>query len=161
IIQSCGSSTTTPEKCVPGQSIACAGDDGCSGYQSCKHDGSAYDPCICSATVSSSSTGPASSSGSGGAGGTGGAATTGSGGMAGNGGMMAWTPKSLPGLVLWLDVDVGTIDDPQNPGTMLKWLDQSGNQNNAVATNIQQGFRFVYDPAAANGHQAIKCPAGA
>src|ERR1051325_7100615 len=33
--------------CVPGQSIACAGVQGCAGHQVCKPDGSAYDDCLC------------------------------------------------------------------------------------------------------------------
>src|SRR5262249_55630252 len=33
--------------CTPGQSIACVGPGGCAGGQSCKADGSGYEPCDC------------------------------------------------------------------------------------------------------------------
>src|SRR5215472_2401424 len=48
-----GASTTmvseagSPTPCVPGESPACAGPNGCQGYQVCRADGSGYDPCIC------------------------------------------------------------------------------------------------------------------
>lgn len=38
----------------------------------------------------------------------------------------AWTPASLPGLVLWLQADRGVTQ----AGTVTAWADQSGNANN-------------------------------
>jgi hypothetical protein len=40
--------TATDEACAPGQSIACVGPEGCTGYQICRLDGGqGYDPCLC------------------------------------------------------------------------------------------------------------------
>src|SRR6185295_523362 len=33
--------------CTPGQSISCAGENGCAGHQVCRADGTAFDGCIC------------------------------------------------------------------------------------------------------------------
>ena len=81
--------------------------------------------------------------------------TTGSGGA---GGTQSFTPADLPGLVLWLDDDKGVVPDPQHPTSLLKWLDQSGNANDAVAMSVQDGFRFEIDPSAVHGHDAFVCP---
>ncbi|MBW2452891.1 MAG: hypothetical protein JRI68_00175, partial [Deltaproteobacteria bacterium] len=78
--------------CSAGQSIACAGPNGCEGFQTCLADGSAYGPCDCGAGGSGpGGTGGATSSGTGGAGGstssgTGGAGGSTSSGTAGSGG---------------------------------------------------------------------------
>lgn len=43
--------TATPtgdsKQCVPGQSVACAGPKGCSGFQVCAADGAKFSPCSC------------------------------------------------------------------------------------------------------------------
>jgi hypothetical protein len=44
-----GSETTLASACAPGQSISCTGVGPCAGSQTCKEDGSGYDPCVCSA----------------------------------------------------------------------------------------------------------------
>ncbi len=41
---------SAPLACPPGMSIACAGEGGCSGFQSCRSDGSGFDPCVCGST---------------------------------------------------------------------------------------------------------------
>ena len=51
----CGAKTEA-STCVPGQSIACAG-EGCTGFQVCKADGKSYDECVCG-SVPFPSTGP-------------------------------------------------------------------------------------------------------
>lgn len=86
-----------------------------------------------------------------------GSGTSSSSGAGGAGGAGSFTPADLPGLALWLDDDKGVVVDPQHPGTMLRWLDQSGNANDATATAIHDGFRFDIDPAAVHGHDAFKC----
>src|SRR5262249_1596000 len=55
----CGSTSTA---CVPGQSIACAGDQACdASFQVCKDDGSGYGECLCSrGGVTFTRTGPSS-----------------------------------------------------------------------------------------------------
>jgi hypothetical protein len=42
-----GSQDGSATPCVPGRSVACAGPGGCSGYQTCRSDGSGFDPCQC------------------------------------------------------------------------------------------------------------------
>ena len=44
---SCGSQSQNDSACTPGQSIQCAGENGCLGAQVCNADGTAYDSCIC------------------------------------------------------------------------------------------------------------------
>lgn len=46
VLIGCGDEAAT---CVPGQSIACAG-EGCQGHQICRDDGKAYDSCVCDGT---------------------------------------------------------------------------------------------------------------
>lgn len=45
----CGSTKDAARVCAPGQSIACAGANACSGNQVCNADGTGYDPCVCGA----------------------------------------------------------------------------------------------------------------
>lgn len=45
-----GGEATSAGACVPGQSIACTGPDGCSGFQVCSADGSHYGACDCGAS---------------------------------------------------------------------------------------------------------------
>lgn len=46
---------TAGNACVPGQQIACACENGLDGAQTCKLDGTGYDPCVCSGADSGSS----------------------------------------------------------------------------------------------------------
>src|SRR5258708_29672225 len=46
-LSECGSTPTTTGTCVPGQSISCAGGNGCPGFQVCMLDGKAYGQCVC------------------------------------------------------------------------------------------------------------------
>jgi hypothetical protein len=39
--------TVDAKRCVPGQSVACAGPKGCSGFQVCAADGAKFAPCSC------------------------------------------------------------------------------------------------------------------
>ncbi len=149
--------------CIPGDSKGCVGMNGCTGYQACKANGTGYEPCHCGTSTATSGSGGSSSSSqasaqSSGPGSTSSvtttttsASTTGSTGAGGGG--QNWTPKSLAGLSLWLDGDLGIIFNPQKPGIVSKWLDQSGNNNNGVA-----GGNTSINPAAINGHQTLTCP---
>lgn len=165
ISASCSSVETS--RCTPGESKACAGPKGCQGFQACRADGAAFEACNCDGATSSSA-GPSGATSTGstvatatGAGGgsssssTGASSTSGSGGAGGAG---SFTPADLPGLVLWLEGDSGVVADPQHPGTLLHWLDQSGNGNDATAMGLQDGYRFNIDPAVIHGHDAIGCP---
>ena len=58
---SSSSGTTGAHNCVPGQSVLCAGPGGCSGFQSCKADGSGYSACDCSNTSSTEASSSSSS----------------------------------------------------------------------------------------------------
>ena len=48
----CGSSEVTPpaKACIPGQTLACVGANGCASGQACKSDGSGYEACVCGST---------------------------------------------------------------------------------------------------------------
>lgn len=63
-----------------------------------------------------------------------------------------WTVKSLPGLALWLNTDVGVVLDPAMPGKVRRWLDQSGKGNDAELVNSPAPS---IDPQALNGHDTI------
>jgi len=134
----CGSSSST---CVPGQSVACAGGGGCSGAQTCRADGT-YAPCDCG--------------GGGDGGGLDGALPDGAvgpdGGAGDDGG--TFSVKALPGLVLWLDTSAGVVQDPVKPGTVKRWLDQSGNGNDAVVQCVN-ACSVSIDPQALNGHDVL------
>src|SRR5262245_15087441 len=44
----CGNSDDKATACVPGQSVACVGDQACdTSFQECKADGSGYGDCLC------------------------------------------------------------------------------------------------------------------
>jgi hypothetical protein len=43
----CCSNKTESRKCVAGQSVACIGPEGCSGYQVCSDEGARFGPCVC------------------------------------------------------------------------------------------------------------------
>jgi hypothetical protein len=49
LIPACGGSEapSATTACVPGQSVSCTGVGPCAGSQTCKGDGSGYDPCVC------------------------------------------------------------------------------------------------------------------
>ena len=136
----CSSTASPPaaSSCVPGQSSACGGAAGCTGFQVCQADGT-YAACECGgadtgssdvATDSSSDaadtttpdspvdvadTAPAPDS----------AADVADAADAG-----PLSPKDLPGLSLWLDGDKGVSLCPDG-GTAQIWADQSPNANTA------------------------------
>lgn len=146
IVSACGGTQTVPS-CTPGQSIACAGENGCAGFQTCNANGS-YDSCVCGASDGGNPN-DASTDGAVDSSSTDGDANA------------AFTPKSLSGLVLWLDDTVGVVPDLQNAGLVHKWLDQSGNSNDATggcATggSCQNGMPAI-DSAAIHGHDAFIC----
>ncbi len=151
-VSACSSVETA--KCTPGQSVSCGDPHGCVGNQVCNADGASFAACVCDTQQTTSN---GSSSGHGGAGG-GPIATSSSSSAGGSGGQANFTPASLPGLVLWLDDDHGVIADTQHPGTLLRWLDQSGLGNDAEAMGLQDPYRFVIDPAVLHGHDAFVCP---
>jgi hypothetical protein len=57
VLVACGGSVEPLEldagmaTCTPGRFISCAGPSGCSSYQTCNADGSAYGPCTCAAST--------------------------------------------------------------------------------------------------------------
>lgn len=63
----------------------------------------------------------------------------------------AFSPGQLPGLALWLDDDQGVLIDPQQPGFVARWQDQSGGMNDAVSVNAGA----TVHPKAINGHDGI------
>jgi hypothetical protein len=69
-----------------------------------------------------------------------------------------WTPKQLTGLSLWLDDTVGVVKDPGNAGRVKRWLDQSGQGNNADGSG-GDGVTMLpaLNPAAVGGKDAIDC----
>lgn len=70
------------------------------------------------------------------------------------------SPSDVPGLVLWLEGDLGVVADPRRTGSIAKWQDQSGNGNDAIygGDPISGGYLTV-DSAAQNGHDALSCGA--
>lgn len=149
----CGGSPAA--QCTTGQSIACTGVGGCSGFQTCQVDGT-YGVCQCGGPdggifdASPDGSEPDASSLD-----SAGDAPVGDGGV--------WTPKQLSGLALWLDDTVGIVQDLQNAGHVKRWLDQSGNANDATAqcTNACPGALPNLDPAVIHGHDAVTCGANA
>lgn len=144
-INFCGGSTSQVDAgadgggvCLPGASIACVGVGGCSGGQVCNSSGSAYGPCDCGqgdASANDASNDAQTADADAG----------------------SWSPKQLPGLVLWLDDTVGVAFD--SSGFVHLWSDQSGFGNDAQpsATNRPS---FVMN--AINKHPAARmtnnCP---
>ncbi len=159
ILASCGDSDQQQAACTPGESIACAGENACTGFQVCSPDGGSFGPCQCGSTAVSS--GASTSAGSGGgssassasSGATSSSASSGSGGAGGAG---AFSPDDLPGLALWLHTGAGIVFDPQNPGVVLKWDDQSPHAHQAIG-NTQMGWQPVIDPSAINGYDGVRC----
>ncbi|NUO53083.1 MAG: hypothetical protein HOV80_29905 [Polyangiaceae bacterium] len=157
LLASCGDSESQAA-CTPGESVACTGPAGCSGFQVCSTDGSSFGTCDCGgATTAATGSTTTTSSGAGGDMTTTSAATTGtSSGGGGGGGGMPFSPTDLEGLALWLHTGAGIVYDPQTPGAILRWDDQSGNGHQAVAT-MQVGWQPIIDPVAVNGHDGVRC----
>lgn len=160
-------SSSDEQACTPGASVACIGPNQCQGFQVCEADGAGFGACDCGAGATSSSTSDSSTtgatsggatSGAGGAGSTSSGATTtsGTGGSGGSGG--DWSPSNLAGLSLWLHSGAGLVYDPQHPGIILKWNDQSPNAHQAVLGGNQPGEGATIDPQALNGLDGVKCP---
>ena len=158
----CGGGSTG-QPCVSGQSIACFGTGGCSGYQVCNGLGS-YDPCDCAGADGSAGADAAEEpsadtgldDGAPDEGTTDALADAAPADAAPEASIDAgnWTPTNLTGLVLWLDDTVGIVQDPQKTGYVRRWLDQSGKGNNADVTNYQT-YEPSIDPAVLNGHDAV------
>ena len=81
LVVNCGNNDSDGDDgaCTPGRSIGCIGQNGCSGYQECKADGSGYSGCVCEGDTA---TGGAATGGRG----TGGTAMGTAGATAGSGG---------------------------------------------------------------------------
>jgi len=160
----CGSSSNPAvSTCVPGQSIMCAGAGGCSGSQVCTPGGT-YGVCACAGTDGGAGDASGSDAGS--------VTRPDVGGIDSPAGIDsptdaatdlpagAWSPKSIPGLALWLDDDVGVVADPQNAGWLRHWVDQSGQGNDASPGCTSYGVgcnALLIDPGVIRGHGAIQC----
>ncbi len=83
--------------CVPGESAACTGENGCSGFQVCAADGMSYGSCQCG-SGGDAGTGGSGNTGGGGSGATGGTATGSgaTGGAAAAGGTGGSEPDPCP-----------------------------------------------------------------
>jgi hypothetical protein len=70
----------------------------------------------------------------------------------------SWKPTQLAGLSLWLDDTAGVVMDPLKAGRVKRWLDQSGQNNNAESAG-GDGVTSTpaLDPAAVGGKDAIAC----
>jgi hypothetical protein len=128
-VWSCSSNSP---KCVAGQSAACAGPGGCSGFQVCGADGT-YGACQCSGVDAGSSDGGTADGG-----------PTDSGAAdSGNG----WRPTQLSGLVLWLKNGGWVLDG----GSVAGWKDNSGRGHDMVTNRNAP----IVDPAAIGGLSAL------
>ena len=156
----CGSTSTPPAaaSCVPGQSNACSGAAGCTGFQVCQADGT-YAACDCGAADSGGSD-VATDSPSDAADTTApdspvdGSDTPAPDSTADAGPL---SPKDLPGLSLWLDSDKGLSLCPDGVTAQI-WADQSPNANNAKTTcsGGSSGFsRVVVLKSDIKGHDAL------
>ncbi len=103
MVAACGDDTTVEgSTCIAGETKACTGDSGCSGYQECLSDGTSYGPCECGSSsgtggsTSTSGTGGSTSGTGGSTSGTGGAGGTTSSGVGGSGGSET-CPTEQPG----------------------------------------------------------------
>jgi hypothetical protein len=154
------SPTTQGSMCTPGQSIACAG-PGCAGYQVCNVRGS-YDACTCP-TDAAAGVDSGSNANEAAADGPEESAAPDSSVSAGDAGdASAWTPKELPGLALWLDGTVGIVPAMTNAAQVVRWLDQSGNGNDATGECTNAGCSGSFptlEPARVNGLDAVTCGA--
>jgi hypothetical protein len=163
------------EACVPGESVACVGPGGCTTSQVCNASGSGYGPCACVGDASALACVPGESIACGGPGGCASFQVCNGAGSAygpcdcpdaaADDASAAWTPAQLPGLALWFDDTYGLVMDPQHPGTVLHWLDRSGNGNEATMVGTysaigttQEWYGFALDPETINGHDGIVCP---
>jgi hypothetical protein len=75
-----GQAGTTSTVCVPGATQVCLGPGACQGAQTCRDDGSGYEPCNCGSAGIGGFAGDGGTSGAGGDAGSGGNDTAGSGG---------------------------------------------------------------------------------
>lgn len=112
--------------CVPNGQIACQCASGGTGFQTCAADGLSYGVCTCP---------------------DGGAL-----GDSGDGGG-TFSIATMPGLVAWFKGDKGIVDDLAHAGHVKRWLDQSGNGNDAQQRSSTDGP--THDPAAVNGIDAV------
>lgn len=101
--------------CTPNSSIACNGDDGCSGTTTCNVSGTAVGACVCEGFDASQ---PDAASDAG-------VDTSAEADAA------PWSPKALGGLCVWLDDTVGIT--LSGSGFAQSWSDQSGLGNDAFA----------------------------
>lgn len=149
-VTTCGGSAEQPG-CVPGQSVACAGVAGCAGFQLCLPDRT-FAPCDCSAPRSDGGEPGVDASMPDGV-----APTDGSSADANDGG--PFSPQSIPGLSVWLDAEKGIVADVTHPARIKRWLDQSGNGNDAVVNscgNDPVNCMPRIDPKAVGGHDAVQ-----
>lgn len=108
-----GDTAVTPQSCVAGQSQACTGPNGCSGFQECAADGSAFGACVCGeggggtgGTGTGNTGAGATGAGGTGTGGTGAGGTGAGGGTGGSGASSPDCPVDQP------DDDGDCTDDP-------------------------------------------------
>ncbi len=169
---------TTAHECIPGQSIGCVGPGGCVTNQVCNSDGSGYGPCTCVGDASALACVPGQSIVCGGPGGCTSFQVCESNGS-GYGpcncpdagvvdASVGWSPAQLPGLALWLDDTYGIVMDPSHAGSVLHWLDRSGNGNEATMNGaysssgvVASWYGFPLDAQGVNGFDGVLCPSGA
>jgi hypothetical protein len=118
--------------CTPGMTVVCTGLNVCGGTAICNSAGTGVGPCVCNPLDASQPDASTDAAADGG----------------------VWTPKSLPGLCVWLDDTVGITVN--GSGNAQLWADQSGLGNNAVAGS--QGAPVLKN--ALHAHDAIQLNQG-
>ncbi len=172
----CAPTDAAVRACVPGASIGCVGPGGCVSNQVCTADGTGYGACACVGDASALACVPGQSIACGGPGGCTSFQVCTSDGSgygpcdcpdAGEDASAAWTPAQLPGLALWFDDTYGVVMDPTHPGSVLHWLDKSGNGNIATTNGSYSPNGadppwdgFPIDPEVLNGLDAVECVGG-
>lgn len=105
----------TSQSCMPGRSVACTGVGGCAGGQVCNAHGTAFGACDCGGSSDAGTPADAASP---------------DGNDASQGQDAGWSPKSLNGLILWVDGEhVGDAG-----ASISTWPDQSGAGHDLVFT---------------------------
>lgn len=163
----CGGTQEPVPGCVPGQSVACAGNAGCAGSQVCKPDGT-FGVCDCGTPVADGGVplppvpDGATPDGAAPDGATPDSAAP-DGAPRADAGTDAdagpFSPDQLD-LAVWLDAEKGIVPDVTYPSRIKRWLDQSGHGNNAETASCGSGDPLScmprIDPKAIAGYDAVE-----